>query len=85
VAKRGREQGEINIMETNQSKDFINRQANAMSAWENQKAILREKFKRLTDADLNFGESRKNEMLGKLALRLGMTTREIRRIIDPNP
>lgn len=50
--------------------------------WKQQKEVLREKFKKLTDQDLNFDESRKNEMMGKLARRLGMSTREIQRIID---
>jgi uncharacterized protein YjbJ (UPF0337 family) len=52
------------------------------SEWQKQKAVLREKFKKLTDQDLNFDESRKNEMMGRLARKLGMTTREIKRIID---
>jgi hypothetical protein len=55
---------------------------NIISNWENQKAILKGKFKRLTDADLDFEESRRNEMLSKLALKLGMTTREILQIIE---
>jgi len=50
--------------------------------WEKQKAMLKEKFKKLTDADLDFAENRKNEMLGKLALKLGMSTREIRDLIN---
>ena len=54
---------------------------NMIDEWEKQKAILKNKFKKLTDADLDFEETRKNEMLGKLALKLGMTTREIRNII----
>lgn len=58
---------------------------NILSAWEEQKAILKAKFRKLTDADLDFEEDRKNEMVGKLALKLGMTTREIRRIITPTP
>ena len=54
---------------------------NMIDEWEKQKAILKNKFKKLTDADLDFEETRKNEMLGKLALKFGMTTREIRNII----
>ena len=50
--------------------------------WELQKEILKQRFKRITDQDLNFEESRKNEMMGRLARRLGMTTREIQRVID---
>jgi hypothetical protein len=55
---------------------------NAPSKWQQQKEILREKFKRLTDQDLNFAENRKVEMLGRLAHKLGMTTREIQRILN---
>jgi hypothetical protein len=58
------------------------RAINIVSNWQNQKAILKERFKRLNDTDLDFEESRKNEMLSKLALKLGMTTREILRIIE---
>ena len=54
---------------------------NMIDEWEKQKAILKNKFKKLTDADLDFEETRKNEMLGKLALKFGMTTRQIRNII----
>jgi hypothetical protein len=57
---------------------------NVLSEWQKQKAILKEKFKRLTEEDLNFDEPRKNEMMGKLARKLGMTTKDIRRIIDQN-
>jgi hypothetical protein len=55
---------------------------NTPRKWQQQKEILREKFKKLTDQDLNFDESRKNEMIGNLARKLGMTSREIQRIID---
>ena len=64
----------MNRMETIDTQSMIDE-------WQKQKAILKNKFKRLTDADLDFEETRKNEMLGKLALKLGMTTREIRNII----
>jgi hypothetical protein len=66
----------INWMKKNEAQNMI-------TGWENQKAILKAKFKRLTDADLDFEESRKNEMLAKLALKLGMSTREIKTIISP--
>jgi hypothetical protein len=62
--------------------EIMQREINITGTWPNQKAILKEKFKRLTDADLDFDESRKNEMLSRLALKLGMTTREILRIIE---
>ena len=53
-----------------------------MTGWEKQKVILKEKFRSLTDDDLDFPENRRNEMLGKLALKLAMTTREIRKVIN---
>jgi hypothetical protein len=40
---------------------------NVSKKWQQQKEILREKFKKLTDQDLNFAENRKNEMMGNLA------------------
>lgn len=52
-----------------------------IDGWEKQKARLKEKFKKLTDADLDYEENRRNEMLGKLALKLGMSTREILNLI----
>lgn len=55
---------------------------NTITGWEKQKAILKEKFRSLSDADLDFPENRRNEMLGKLALKLAMTTREIRNVIN---
>jgi hypothetical protein len=55
---------------------------NIVSSWQDQKAVLKVKFKKLTEADLDFEENRKNEMLSRLALKLGMTTREILRIIE---
>jgi Mg2+ and Co2+ transporter CorA len=62
-------------LKTNDKQDMI-------TGWEKEKSILRKRFQKLTDADLGFAENRKNEMLGKLALKLGMTTREIRDIIN---
>ena len=45
--------------------------------WKNQKEKLRTAFPSLTDADVNFEYDRKNEMLGKLAMKLGQTTPEL--------
>jgi hypothetical protein len=52
------------------------------SRWEIQKEELKARFTKLTDEDLNFEETRKNEMFGKLALKLGITTRELEVIIN---
>jgi hypothetical protein len=53
-----------------------------ITGWEKQKTILKAKFERLTDANLDFEESRKNEMVCKLAFELGMSPREIKSIIS---
>jgi hypothetical protein len=55
---------------------------NIESAWQKQKEILRQRFNRLTEQDLNFDYHRRTEMMGKLAHKLGMTTRNIEQIID---
>ena len=55
---------------------------NIVTSWQNQKAVLKHRFNKLTNNDLDFDEDRKNEMLSKLAIKLGMTTREILRIIN---
>ena len=50
-------------------------------AWELQKAKLKQKFTALTDNDLLFQEGMENEMITKLALKLGKTEEEIHNII----
>jgi hypothetical protein len=52
------------------------------SNWEAIKIKLKKKYPQLTDADLNFDESRKTEMLTKLQVTLGKTFKELRDIID---
>lgn len=52
------------------------------SNWKNQKAKLKTAFPGLTDDDLNFGHDRKNEMLGKLAVKLGKTTPELVTVLE---
>lgn len=52
------------------------------SDWNAQKARLKAKFPRLTDADLNFEATRKQEMLTKLQVRVGRTARELQVIIE---
>jgi hypothetical protein len=52
------------------------------SNWEAQKAKLKLAFPKLTAEDLNFDETRKNEMFSKLELKLGMTTNELQVIIE---
>ena len=53
----------------------------ATSTWELQKARLKEKFPKLTDADLNFEEARKAEMLSKLQVKTLRTAKELQAII----
>jgi hypothetical protein len=59
-----------------------NDKQNLITDWEEQRAILKEKLKKLAVANMDFAENKKNEMLGKLALKLGITTTEIRKMIN---
>jgi hypothetical protein len=52
------------------------------SRWDAQRAKLKTKFPRLTDADLDFDETRKGEMLSKLQIKTGRTANELRVIIE---
>jgi len=49
--------------------------------WNKQKAELKHKFVILTDNDLMFEEGEKEEMFGKLQVRLGKTKEELHKII----
>jgi uncharacterized protein YjbJ (UPF0337 family) len=49
--------------------------------WNEQKGKLKQKFAILTDNDLMFAEGKKDEMLGKLQIKLGKTKEELFRII----
>ena len=50
--------------------------------WEEQKGILKQKFAALTDNDFMFDEGKKEEMLGRLQIKLSKTTEELRDIIS---
>ena len=50
--------------------------------WNEQKGKLKQKFATLTDNDLMFAEGKKEEMLGKLQIKLGKTKEELRKIIE---
>lgn len=50
--------------------------------WNEQKGKLKQKFAVLTDNDLLFEEGKKEEMLGKLQIKLGKTKEELRDIIE---
>ena len=49
--------------------------------WNEQKGRLKQKFAALTDDDLLFAEGKKDEMLGRLQIKLGKTKEEIRKIV----
>jgi uncharacterized protein YjbJ (UPF0337 family) len=50
--------------------------------WNEQKGKLKQKFAALTDDDLMFAEGKKDEMLGKLQIKLGKTKEELYKIMD---
>lgn len=49
--------------------------------WNEQKGKLKQKFAELTDNDLMFTEGKKDEMLGRLQIKLGKTKEELHKII----
>ncbi|TRX37540.1 CsbD family protein [Flavobacterium restrictum] len=50
--------------------------------WEEQKGKLKQKFAALTDNDLLFVEGKKDEMMGKLQIKLGKSKEELLKIIE---
>jgi len=50
--------------------------------WNEQKGKLKQKFATLTDNDLLFADGMKDEMLGKLQVKLGKTKEEMHKIIE---
>lgn len=53
----------------------------AKGNWKAQKGKLKQQFATLTDNDLMFEEGKKDEMLGKLQIKLGKTKEELHKII----
>jgi uncharacterized protein YjbJ (UPF0337 family) len=49
--------------------------------WNEQKGKLKKKFAVLTDNDLMFAEGKKDEMFGKLQIKLGKSKEELDKII----
>jgi uncharacterized protein YjbJ (UPF0337 family) len=49
--------------------------------WNEQKGKLKQKFAQLTDDDLMFAEGKKDEMLGKLQIKLGKSKEEMEEIL----
>ena len=50
--------------------------------WNEQKGKLKQKFATLIDNDLLFADGKKDEMLGKLQVKLGKTKEELHKIIE---
>ncbi len=50
--------------------------------WNELKGKLKTKFAALTDDDLMFAEGKKEEMLGKLQIKLGKTKEELHKMLD---
>jgi len=50
--------------------------------WNEQKGKLKQKFAELTDDDLMYAEGKKDEMFGKLQIKLGKTKDELNRILS---
>ncbi|MDP2724327.1 MAG: general stress protein CsbD [Bacteroidales bacterium] len=48
--------------------------------WNEQKAMLKQKFAILTDDDLLLGEGKKEELLARLQIKLGKTKEELQKI-----
>ena len=49
--------------------------------WNEQKGKLKQAFAELTDNNLMFEEGQKDEMLGKIQIKLGKTKEEFQKII----
>jgi uncharacterized protein YjbJ (UPF0337 family) len=54
----------------------------AKGNWNEQKGKLKQKFAVLTDNDLMFEEGKKDEMFGKLQIKLGKSKDELHKIFD---
>jgi len=50
--------------------------------WNTTKGKLKQKFAGLTDNDLMFAEGLKDEMIGRLQIKLGKTKAEMQKIIE---
>jgi uncharacterized protein YjbJ (UPF0337 family) len=54
----------------------------AKGNWNEQKGKLKQKFAVLTDNDLMFAEGKKDEMLGRLQIKLGKSKEELEKLIE---
>jgi len=65
-----------------QSKIIMMNTTEAKGSWNEQKGKLKQRFATLTDNDLMFAEGKKDEMLGKLQIKLGKTKEELHKIMS---
>lgn len=49
--------------------------------WEEQKGLLKKKFSTITDNDSIYLEGKKEEMLGKLQIKLGKSKEELQKVL----
>jgi uncharacterized protein YjbJ (UPF0337 family) len=54
----------------------------AKGNWNEQKGKLKQKFAVLTDNDLMYEEGKKDEMLGRIQVKIGKTKEELHKIIE---
>jgi uncharacterized protein YjbJ (UPF0337 family) len=50
--------------------------------WNEQKGNLKQKFAILTDNDLLFADGKKDEMIGRLQIKLGKSKDELEKLIE---
>jgi uncharacterized protein YjbJ (UPF0337 family) len=50
--------------------------------WNEQKGKLKQKFAMLTDNDLLFADGKKDEMIGRLQIKLGKSKDELEKLIE---
>lgn len=53
-----------------------------IGSWNEQKGKLKQKFAALTDNDLMYLDGKKDEMLGRLQIKLGKTKDELTKLIN---
>ena len=53
-----------------------------IGAWEEQKGKLKQKFAQLTDNDLLYIDGKKEEMMGRLQIKLGKSKEELQTLIE---
>jgi uncharacterized protein YjbJ (UPF0337 family) len=56
--------------------------SNIKGSWNEIKGKLKQQYATLSDDDLLYAEGKKDEMLGKLQIKLGKTKEELQSIID---